>query len=242
MVEIVYTVIRLGVVKPECVDAKIIIIFLADFPYIFSCFRIKYIDLNTVTLIVISLCCTALSTDQKATIHHRLEVFTLSVNRWPYRNDYLNAHGVKLVYHCLWIWPILGIKFPIALNSPVEEINHDLVNMNAFLLVLTSNAKNLILCAVTKLALPKSHTVFWELRCASCYSCIIFQNLLWSVSNCKPIIHLLGGTCSPFSIVLSECNLSDSRIVPQHTIAEIGYSKRNTYLGISLGKLKGTSL
>ena len=80
MVEIVYTVIRLGVVKPECVDAKIIIIFLADFPYIFSCFRIKYIDLNTVTLIVVSLCCTALSADQKTAIHHWLEVFALSVN------------------------------------------------------------------------------------------------------------------------------------------------------------------
>ena len=221
MVEIVYTVIRLGVVKPECVDAKIIIIFLADFPYIFSCFRIKYINLNTVTLIVVSLCCTALSADQKTAIHHWLEVFALSVNGWPYRNYYLNAHGVEFIYHCLRIRPVGGIKFPVTLNSPVEEVDYDLVNMDAFFLVLTCNAKNLILCAVTKLALPKSHAVLRKHRCASCYGCIIFQNLLWAVSNCKPIIHLFGGTCNPFSIVLSECNLSDSRIIPQHTIAKI---------------------
>ena len=44
---------------------------------------------------------------------------------------------------------------------------------------------------------------------------------LLDISCSQPVVHIFGRACSPFGVVLSEGYLSDSRIVPQHTIAEI---------------------
>ena len=55
MIEIVNTVIRLGVIQPESIDAVIVVVLLAYVPDIFSCLRIEPVDLNAVTLEIVCL-------------------------------------------------------------------------------------------------------------------------------------------------------------------------------------------
>ena len=55
MIEIVNTVIRLGVIQPESIDAVIVVFLLAYVPDIFSCLRIEHVDLNAVTLEIVCL-------------------------------------------------------------------------------------------------------------------------------------------------------------------------------------------
>lgn len=55
MIEIVNTVIRLGVIQPESIDAVIVVVLLAYVPDIFSCLRIEHVDLNAVTLEIVCL-------------------------------------------------------------------------------------------------------------------------------------------------------------------------------------------
>ena len=65
MIEIIYSIIGFRIIKPKCIDAKIVVILLTYIPYIFSGFRIKWIDLYAVSLKIIGLCGSALCPDQQ---------------------------------------------------------------------------------------------------------------------------------------------------------------------------------
>ena len=69
---------------------------------------------------------------------------------------------MKLINHSLGIRPVSLVKLPVTLYGPMEEINNDLIYLDALSLVFTGNLKNLILSPVTKLALPESHKIFRE--------------------------------------------------------------------------------
>ena len=61
---------------------------------------------------------------------------------------------MQFVYHCFGIGPVSFVEFPVALYSPVEEVDDNLVNVDAFLLILASYGQYLVLGTVTQLALP----------------------------------------------------------------------------------------
>ena len=134
--KVINTVIRLRIIQPEGINSVVVVILLAYFPYIFSCFGIEGIDLHAIPLIVVGLCSTALCPDQQSFFHHRFKILALTVNRRPYGYDNLDPHRVQFIHHCLGVRPVFFVKFPITLQRPMEKVNHDLIDLNAFLLVL----------------------------------------------------------------------------------------------------------
>ena len=149
---------------------------------------------------------------------------------------------MKLVHHSLWIRPVGLVEFPVTLHGPVEEIDDDLIDLDTFLLVLSCHGEHFLLGAVTELTLPQAHPVLREHRCASGNGRIIFHDLLRSVRNGQPVVHLFRGTGGPLGIILSEGGLADGRVVPEYTITKARYGKGNGNLGVSLGQLQHTAL
>ncbi len=124
----------------------------------------------------------------------------------------------------------------------MEEVDDDLVDFNAFLLIFPRDRQNFILRAVSQFALPHSHTVFREHRGTSGDCRIALEDLLRRVGNSDPIIHLFCRARDPLGICLAESNLSHGRVVPKKTIAHVRDHERNRDLGIALCKLKLASL
>ena len=126
---------------------------------------------------------------------------------------------MQFVHHGFWIRPVFFIEFPVALYGPVEEIDDNLIDFDAFLLVAACHFKHFLLRTVAQLALPQAHTVLREFRRAAGHCGVIFQDLFRCIGCGQPVVHIFGRACSPFGVVLSEGYLSDSRIVPPHTIS-----------------------
>ena len=214
----------------------------AFFPDVFSGLRVKRIDLNAVALIIIGLGRAALGLYEKALFHHGIEIFALSVNRRPYRNDDLYAHRVKLIDHSLRIRPVGLVKLPVALHGPMEKVDDDLVDLDALFLVFTGNREHFILCAVAELALPESHEALREHGSMPCHRGVVCEYSL-GIGICRdPVVHLLCCSCDPLCIVVSEGHTADCRVVPQETIAEGRDHERHGGLGITLRELKRAAL
>ena len=220
VIEIINCQIGFGVVEPEGVDPEIVVILLADLPYVLSCFGVEGVDLDAVSLEIVSLNRTALCLHEETHLGHGVEVLASSVDRGPNRNDDPDTHGVKLVDHGFGVGPVLRVELPLALNSPMEEVDDDLVDLEPLRLILSRNLKHLFLSAVSELALPKSHQVFGEFAGSACDCRIVFKDLLRGVGNRDPVIHLLRGGCDPLGVVLSEGHLADRRIVPEEAVSE----------------------
>ena len=149
---------------------------------------------------------------------------------------------MQLVHHGFRIRPVGLVKFPVSLHGPVEEIDNDLIDLDAFLLILSCYREHFLLCAVTEFALPQTHAVLREHGRTPGHSCVVFHDFLRTVRNREPVIHLSGRTGRPLRIVLSEGCLTDRRVVPEHTIAKAGYGKGNGDLRVSLCQLQHTAL
>ena len=144
---------------------------------------------------------------------------------------------MKLVHHGLRIRPVCFVEFPVSLQRPVEKVDNDLVNLNAFLLVLSCYRKHLFLGTVAQLALPKAHQFLRKLSGTACHRRIIFKNLPWIFPGRDPIIHLFCRSGDPFIVIVPERDPSYRRIVPQKAITKGRNGKRNADLGIAVGKL-----
>ena len=127
---------------------------------------------------------------------------------------------MELIYHSLWIWPVLFIKAPITLTWPVEEVDYDYIEWNSHFLVLSCYSKYLFLCSITKLALPEAKYIASH-DCWTSYSlCKVCDDILWCITCCNPVIHFLCIFCYPCGVVLSEGCTSYCWIVPEEAIAK----------------------
>ena len=124
----------------------------------------------------------------------------------------------------------------------MEEVDDDLVNFDALLLILAGDAQNLILCAVAELTLPKSHQILGEHLGPPRDSGVVFENQLRRICHGDPVIHFFCGTGSPFGIVFAEGHMAHGGIVPQKAVTQRRDGKGNGDLGIALGKLQHAAL
>ena len=216
--KIIDAVVRLGVVEPECVDSQIVIILFADIPDILSRLRIERINLDAVSLIVVRLRRAALRADQQSLLHHGRKILALPVDTRPHGNHDLDSHRVQLVDHRFRIRPVRLVEFPVSLHRPMEEVDDDLIDFDAFLLILAGDGQHLVLRAVAQLALPQSHSVLREHRRPAHHICVLLQDLLRRVRHRDPVVHLLSRPRDPLSVDLAERDLPDRRIVPQHAV------------------------
>ena len=149
---------------------------------------------------------------------------------------------MQLVDHRLHIRPVGLVKLPLALQRPVEEVNHDAVDLDALGLVAAGNREDLVLRAIAKLALPKPHQILREHRRMSADACVRRQDRLRGVRHGDPVVHVLRGSRNPLGDVLTEGHAAHRRIVPKHAVAKGRYQERNTDLGVALRKLQGAAL
>lgn len=121
-----------------------------------------------------------------ATIHHWAKILAFLIHRWPYRHHHFDSHGMQLIDHGFRVRPVFPVKFPVTLQRPVKEIDHDLINMNAFFLVSSGHFQHLFLGAVAKFTLPQPHAVLWKTRSrpvTSVYCSRIFLGVSATVSQ-----------------------------------------------------------
>lgn len=83
IVEVIDRIVRLRVVEPEHVDPEIRIILFADLPEILLRRRIRDVDLQAVTLKIISLVRSVLGADQQPQVGQLLEMNALLVHGRP---------------------------------------------------------------------------------------------------------------------------------------------------------------
>ena len=242
ILKIIHAVVWLGVVEPERVDSQVGVILLADLPDVLARRRVERIDLHTVALIVVRLLRAALGADQKPQLRHRVEVLALAVHGRPHGHHHLDAHLMQLVDHRLHIRPVRLVKLPVALQRPVEEINHDAVNLDALRLVPARYLQDLILRAVAEFALPQTHQIFRKMRRSSTHARVRRQNFLRRVRHGDPIVHLLRRARVPLRDVLAERHAADRGVVPEHAVAERRHHERNADLGVALRELERAPL
>ena len=148
---------------------------------------------------------------------------------------------MQLVHHSFRVGPVFLIEFPVSLHGPVEKVDDDLVDFDAFFLILSRHGQDFILGAVAQLTLPQSHQILGEHFGAPRNGCVVFKNLFRRISNGDPVIHLPRGTGNPFRVVFSETHAADGGIVPEKTVAQRGDGEGDGNLGVALGKLQHTA-
>ena len=124
----------------------------------------------------------------------------------------------------------------------MEEVDDDLVDLNAFRLIPPGHLQHLILGAVTQFALPQAHQVLREYPGPTGDGGVFLQNCLGRIGGSDPVVHLMGGLGDPFIVIPAEGHPPHCRIVPQEAIPQGGHSKGNGYLRIALGQLQNTAL
>ena len=149
---------------------------------------------------------------------------------------------MQLVHHGLGIRPVLLVKFPVALQRPVEKVNHDLIDLNALLLVPPRHLEHLVLGAVAQLTLPQPHQILREPVGAPGDSRVVFENLPGIFTGRDPVVHLPCRPGNPLIIIFAKGYSSHCRIVPQKSISHVRDRKGNGNLGIALGKLQHAAL
>ena len=242
MLKVVDAKVRLRVVQPEPVDAQVVVVLLADLPDVLARLGIEGVDLHAVALVVVGLLGAALGADQQAPLHHGAEVLALAVHGGPDGDDHLDAHLVELVHHGLGVRPVDRVELPVALHGPVEEVDDDLVDVDALGLVLPGDGEHLVLRAVAQLALPKAHAVLREGAGAAGDGGVVLQDLLGVLRGGDPVVHLLGGAGDPLGVVLAEGHLAHGRVVPQEPVAQGRNRKRHRDLRIALRQLQRAAL
>ena len=149
---------------------------------------------------------------------------------------------MEFIDHGLGVRPVGLVKLPVALHSPVEEIDYDLIDLNPFLLILPGDGQDLVLGAVAQLALPQAHQVFREHGRAPGDGGILRENTLRMIARGDPVIHLSGGFGDPFRLVRGKGHPADGGIVPQEAVAEGGNHEGNGNLAVSLGQFQHRAL
>ena len=74
----------------------------------------------------------------------------------------------------------------------MKEIYNYNIERYSSALILTCDFQNFILSPVTQLALPKSKSIFRELRSTARYLCIVFYKLFWCIVSSYSIGKLIG--------------------------------------------------
>ena len=92
VVVIIAKIFRFSLIQPEYADTLIIIVLTALIPYIAACSRIGRIKENTLTAKTHTNFNTVFCFNEESFLLHFCKIFTLSVNRRPYRNHKLHAH------------------------------------------------------------------------------------------------------------------------------------------------------
>ena len=162
---------------------------------------------------------TCVALHEESLLFHFFVILASPVDLRPDGNHRLDAHLMQLVDHCFRIREVFLVKTVITASWPVIVVDHKNIQRNAAFFVLARHVQNLLLVVVAQLALPQAHTVLREFRRAAGHCGVIFQDLFRCIGCGQPVVHIFGRACSPFGVVLSEGYLSDSRIVPQHTIS-----------------------
>ena len=145
---------------------------------------------------------------------------------------------MKLIHHRLGIRPVGFVELPVTLYSPVEKVDHNLVNPDAFLLILSRNGKYFLLGTIAQLALPQAHQLLREHRCPACHGCILCQEFLRVFPGSNPVIHLFCAAGNPFCLVPGKGDPAYRRVIPQKTVSQGTDHKGNRNLTVALGQFK----
>ena len=242
MVEVVYPQIRLGVIQPEGVDAQIVVVPSAYLPDIPPSLGVEDVDLHAVPLEIVGLESATLSAHEQALLPHGPEVFRAPVHGGPYGDDHLDAHGVQLLHHGFGIRPVGLVKLPVPLDGPVEEVDDDLIQLDALLPVLPGHGEDLLLGAVAQLALPEPHQVLREHPRPAGDGGVIEQDIPGRTGGGDPVVHFPGGPGDPFVVIFPESHPAHRGIVPQKPVSQRGHGKGNGDLGIALSQLQHAPL
>ena len=124
----------------------------------------------------------------------------------------------------------------------MEEIDDYHVKRDTLILVCAGHLEHFLRCPVAQLRLPQTQIPVRKLGRAACNIRVVFYDIRGRIANSDPVIDLLRGLRDPFGPVHTECRASDSRIVPEKTVAETRHGERHAYLGVSLRELKDTAL
>ena len=108
--------------------------------------------------------------------------------------------------------------------------------------MLSCHRQKLILCTITQLTLPISHTIFWHHRRTPCCKGILGFDFRRSITRSNKIIQFLRTLGIPLCLVHTKCHSTNGRIVPKETISSAGYIKRNARLGIAVSQLQNLTL
>ena len=99
-------------------------------------------------------------------------------------------------------------------------------------------SKDLFLISVTKFTLPVSQTIFRHHgRAAGCHG-ILRNDLCRGIPCSDKVIQLLGTVGHPLGLVGTKGYCTDSRVIPEKSVASAGNIEGNTCLAVSMRQLQ----
>ena len=122
-----------------------------------------------------------------------LEVLGVGIEFRPDRNHHVCIQGMYAVNHRLWVGEPFGIELvaaPLVL-SPVEPVQHDVVDGNLSAAELAEGTQQLLLCLVSLAALPETHRPFGHHGCLACQGSVTADYLVHCLAGHKVVVHLV---------------------------------------------------
>ena len=163
----------------------------------------------------------AVRTHEVAFFQQLAVILAVLLHGGPHRHHQLHTHGVQLVAHGLHVRPILGVKAPVALMRPVEEVRDHHAHWHTAAVILARHVQQLFLRLIAKLALPEAEGEIRHHGHAARGGGIELLKARGRIAAADPVIHLAGGLGLPFSYVTGECDAAYGRIIPEHAVAKV---------------------
>ncbi len=123
IVKFIFGILRLCLIKPEYLDPLVVVIFLHDLPEMIARARMSRIIEHCIAHPVHHNRIPSVETHEIPFSSHLGKVLRGLVHCRPNGYHQLNPHLPEFLHHCFRVRPVIGIKFPISLLRPMEEVN-----------------------------------------------------------------------------------------------------------------------
>lgn len=182
------------------------------------------------------------SAQQVALFAHFVIGYGIGGDRGPDRDDGLDPHLVEVPDKAFGVGPVGRVELPFALPRPGEEIDDDAGQRQVAAPVFAGDRKDLVLRAVSQLALPQTRGPVGQDRRVPCCGDIGRQDLGRAVAGGDPVVHPRRRIGQPAGHVGSEIGAPRRGVVPQEAVAPRRQDKGHHDMGVLLDERGGRAL
>ena len=242
IIKIVISVFRFRFIQPEAADALLIIVFFALLPDEFLRVGMGRVKISGIAHPCAVQAAPMVGSHQIAVFGHEGIIAAAFIHRRPYGHHRFHAHIVQFLHHGVRVGPVPGFKAEVALQRPMEKVDHDGIQRQAPALMLPGHVQQFLLRAVAQLALPVAKAVFRHHGRAARRQRILGFDLGGRISGGDEVVQLHGAFGVPFRHVGGESHGADGGIVPQKAIAPAGHEKRHAGLTVAVRQFQRRAL